>query len=142
MAPSENRAHRVLLLDDDASLLSSLARFLEKCDFEVLTAAHIDEAMDLLHRERVNALILDVRFTDARDLDRTGLDVLAFARLNPALDAVPIAILTGGFLTAAEIEMIQRHQASLFSKPTPFQILLAWLHDALPSRSDSRSKQV
>ena len=50
---------RVLLVDDDLDLLYGLAQLLSET-YEVLTASNGDEALEILERESVDAVVLDV----------------------------------------------------------------------------------
>ena len=50
----------VLFLDDDASILRINQVYFESRDYKVLTSASFPEAQDLLDRERVDCLVLDV----------------------------------------------------------------------------------
>lgn len=50
----------VLFLDDDASILRINRVYFESRDYRVLTASGFSEALDLLSRERVDCLVLDI----------------------------------------------------------------------------------
>lgn len=52
---------RVLLVDDEASFVETLRRRLSLRKLEVLTAASADEAFDILDREPVDVIVLDVK---------------------------------------------------------------------------------
>ena len=60
---------RVLLVDDDASLLKLLAIRLEAEGFSVFTAPSAEEAMQLLRNQSVEVVVTDLRMEGASGLD-------------------------------------------------------------------------
>jgi len=61
---------RILIVDDDILVLDALRELLVADGYEVLTAARGQEALDILQREHVDLVILDVIMPKM-----TGLDV-------------------------------------------------------------------
>jgi len=61
---------RILIVDDDILVLDALRELLVADDYEVLTAARGQEALDILQREHVDLVILDLIMPKM-----TGLDV-------------------------------------------------------------------
>mgnify|MGYP006346275519 CR=1 FL=1 len=53
-------ATKILLVDDDPTLLSFLSEYLQNNDFTVHTAAGGVEALRLVYRERPDLVVLDV----------------------------------------------------------------------------------
>ena len=51
--------HRILFVDDEPHVLEGLKRTLHKEPYEILTAGSADEALAILARERVDAVIAD-----------------------------------------------------------------------------------
>jgi CheY-like chemotaxis protein len=51
----------VLIVDDEPELLDIFSRWLERCGCKVLTAANGAEALELLHGEKVDALVSDLQ---------------------------------------------------------------------------------
>ena len=60
---------RILVLEDEALLRRCLTRLLERHGHEVIPAASLEEARDLLRGRSVDAAILDVRLPDGNGLD-------------------------------------------------------------------------
>ena len=104
---------RVLVLDDDATARESLARFLGARGYETIEVGTASEAIDLIRRTRIGAVILDVRLPDSE----SGLDVLEHLRSHPTCATIPAIILTGAVLTEDEHLTVARHHAHLFHKP-------------------------
>ena len=80
---------RVLLVDDDPSIVRALRSYLEQTGLEVLTAHDGNTAMRVLHHEKPELLILDLMLPD---LD--GWEITRTIRANPVLAATPIIMLT------------------------------------------------
>jgi DNA-binding NtrC family response regulator len=60
---------RLLLLDEDRILLSSLAQFLRREGYDVKTSDRIDEAMAILENGQIELLLVDVNIPGARPID-------------------------------------------------------------------------
>lgn len=86
--------NRIMLLEDDASLVDGLVYSLKKNEFDVEVARTVGEALQLLSRiEKYDLLILDVTLPDG-----TGFDVCEQVRKENA--QIPIL-----FLTASDEEV-------------------------------------
>ncbi|OZI10683.1 DNA-binding response regulator [Bacillaceae bacterium SAS-127] len=85
--------HRVLLLEDDISLIDGLQYSLEKNGFELGIARTVRQAMDLIAKKQYDLLLLDVTLPDG-----TGFTVCEQVRKKG--NDVPII-----FLTAADEEV-------------------------------------
>jgi len=102
----------VLVVDDEESIRTWLARSLDEFGCEVLKAPDTATAHAILQGFTVNALILDVRLARG-----SGLDVLEYVRAQERFAGLPVIVLTGSDLTAKEQDLIRRHRAHLFYKP-------------------------
>ena len=86
--------NRILLLEDDVSLVDGLVYSLKKNEFDVEVARTVNEAMKYLHEiSRYDLLILDVTLPDG-----TGFDVCG--RVRKENQQIPII-----FLTASDEEV-------------------------------------
>ncbi|WP_029134275.1 response regulator [Sedimenticola selenatireducens] len=52
---------RILVIDDEASIRESLCAFLEDYDYVVDSAESAEEALEMLHQERFDLAIVDMR---------------------------------------------------------------------------------
>jgi DNA-binding NtrC family response regulator len=59
----------LLVVDDEEPIRSALKRFLGQQNYEVMTAATGDEALESLERHKVSCVLLDVRLPDANGVD-------------------------------------------------------------------------
>jgi putative two-component system response regulator len=84
---------RLLLVDDDAGIRELLRATFEAVDVELDEAENADAALDILLRNRPDAIVLDVSMP--------GMDGLAFCRRlkhDPLTATIPIVLLTGADL--------------------------------------------
>lgn len=80
---------RILVVDDDKSIVKILRGYLEQSGFEVLAAFDGETAVHTLRRERPDLLVLDLMLPD-----RDGWDITRLIRADPHLAAIPIIMLT------------------------------------------------
>jgi CheY-like chemotaxis protein len=100
---------RILTLDDEPVARGIMGRYLGLHGFDTVEAGSVADAVTALKRERVDAVILDIKLGE----QKTGLDVLRALRALPGLDRLPAIILTGKVLTEEEELAITRERAFL-----------------------------
>ena len=81
---------RILIVDDEPSIRSLLSRVLVREGFEILLATNGQEGLEIAAKENPDLIILDLNLPDLY-----GEDVCQKIRQNPAIDNVPVLILTG-----------------------------------------------
>ncbi|WGS49792.1 response regulator [Paraburkholderia sp. D15] len=79
----------ILAIDDSASMRQILAATLTTAGYEVTLAADGNEGL-----ENALAMSFDLVLTDQHMPGKTGLDLIAALRNNPAYQATPILVLT------------------------------------------------
>jgi signal transduction histidine kinase/CheY-like chemotaxis protein len=79
----------VLVIDDDAEACEIIRRFLEKDDFNVVTALSGEQGLRLAHEVHPAAITLDVVMPDM-----DGWSVLRALKADPVLHTIPVIILT------------------------------------------------
>jgi DNA-binding response OmpR family regulator len=82
-------SQRVLVVDDDKSIVKVLTAYLEQSGYQVLTAYDGEMALHALRRERPDLVILDLMMPH-----RDGYEVTAIVRSDKSLAATPIIMLT------------------------------------------------
>ncbi len=80
---------RVLVVDDDRSIVKVLRGYLEQAGYQVLTAGDGETALHILRRDRPDLLLLDLMMPG-----RDGWDVTRVVRADPVLAPLPIIMLT------------------------------------------------
>jgi len=124
--------HKILLVDDNAELLTLLARLMESEGWIPVTAGKGRQAIDLVPAERPSAAVVDVLLPDMM-----GYDVAAALRQAN----VPFVFMTGVFKGGrASTEARSQHGAAgYFEKPFEARKLLDALRALLPSSPPTRS---
>lgn len=101
---------RILLVDDETSITSTLTTFLQLSGFDVLTAPHGEAALQLLQQHPVDLIVLDVLMPhlDGRETLR---------RLRRQEDWTPVILLTQIEGRAERIMALEEGADDYLSKP-------------------------
>jgi CheY-like chemotaxis protein/signal transduction histidine kinase/HAMP domain-containing protein len=91
------RRKRLLVVEDNAAERMSIGELLGHDDIEISTAESGGEALDILRREAIDCVVLDLRLPDM-----SGFDVLQELREESSLSEVPVVVFTGRELTPEE----------------------------------------
>ncbi|HKK52780.1 MAG TPA: response regulator, partial [Myxococcota bacterium] len=103
--------HSVLFVDDEVNILKALQRLLRGEPFEVLTASHASEALELIDRRQPQVIVSDQRMPEI-----SGVDFLASVR-DRHNDVVRM-MLTGYTDMTIAVEAINRGEIyRLITKP-------------------------
>lgn len=65
---SMQASHKILIVDDDTMMCVSLKGLLEENGYHVYAASHHDEAVQVLMKQGVDLILLDLRFHDIAEL--------------------------------------------------------------------------
>jgi two-component system nitrogen regulation response regulator GlnG len=114
----------LLVVDDEANVLYSLAKSLQSDTLEVLTASTGRAGLELMEQRRPDAAILDVRLSDM-----SGLEV--FDRIRQIDPRLPIIIITAFATTETAIEAMKRGAFEYLLKPIDFHQLREVVERAL-----------
>jgi CheY-like chemotaxis protein len=102
--------HEVLVVDDEAVVLTVLREALRRGGYRVTTAASAEEAIDLMHKRRFDLVLTDKNLPGA-----SGLDVLRAARtLTPA---PAIVLITGYTSYDSAVEALDIGAQDYIEKP-------------------------
>jgi DNA-binding NtrC family response regulator len=101
---------RILIVDDDASLVEALTGLLDQAGYEVRSVETAEAALELVRREPVELALLDIRLGVA-----SGLDLLPQLKvLRPEMSVI---MLTGVGTIATAVEAMQRGADNFIEKP-------------------------
>jgi two-component system response regulator RegA len=107
---AQGAGRKLLLVDDDAPLRRSLARALERREFQVLAAEGVAEARALAREHRPEFAVLDMRLTEG-----SGLDLVRTLReMRPE---IRIVIVTGYGNIATAVAAIKAGAVDYLAKP-------------------------
>ncbi len=104
--------YRILVVDDDKSIVKVLTAYLEQSGYQVLVAYDGETALHQLRRERPEAMILDVMMPG-----RDGWEVTQRVRADATLAATPIILLTARIEDADKIVGLELGADDYITKP-------------------------
>lgn len=114
---------KVLIVDDEAALLSSTSKLLGHLGFETATVAEAGAILDRARAERPDVILQDIRMPGL-DLDR----LVGELRQDPATAKVPVVLCSASMDVAETAERLA--VAAWIEKPYRPQELVATLHRA------------
>ncbi len=121
LAGPDAKTYRILVIDDDRTVVETFSRMLQLEGFEVATALDAEHGLALAEEARPDAIILDLRMPAV-----SGLQLLRTLRSRPHLVDVPVAVVTGDYFlgesTALELNALG---ASVRFKPVWLEDLVA-----------------
>jgi two-component system, NtrC family, response regulator PilR len=126
-APAEQRAPRILVVDDEPSMRELLAIVLRREGYEVLLAANGRAAVDLLEHQSVDLLISDINMPDM-----SGVDVLRAAK---RVDQDILGIMITAFAsTETAVEAMRLGACDYLSKPFDIDLLKMKVREKVENR--------
>jgi two-component system NtrC family response regulator len=120
----------ILIVDDDAAMREGLAETLSDLGHRAVEAPDGDAALAIAARERLDAVLLDLRIPR-----KDGLEILRQLRSRPG--APPIAILTAYASAENTIEAMRLGAFDHLTKPIGRDDLISLISRMLRSRSDT-----
>jgi CheY-like chemotaxis protein/signal transduction histidine kinase/HAMP domain-containing protein len=84
------RKRRLLVVEDDAAEQLSIRELLAHDDIEILTAGTGEAALEILRKEPIDCVVLDLRLPDI-----SGFEVLNLIRDDESLPDLPVVVFTG-----------------------------------------------
>lgn len=130
-AVAVGRSATVLVVDDEVSMRSLLTQRFEAQGYCVESVANVDDAIAVLTRSSIDAIVLDVKMPR-----RSGLDLLRFVRRHEKLRHVPVLILTGVTLSPDEEAIVKANPVYIFYKQENLEEFDIYL-DRLTGRSSA-----
>ena len=103
---------RILVVDDDKSIVKVLSAYLEQSGYQVLPAYDGEMAMHILRRERPDLVILDLMMPG-----RDGHEVTSLVRADKSLASTPIIMLTARVEDADKIVGLELGADDYITKP-------------------------
>lgn len=126
--PSPRRT--LLVVDDQPSVRASIAYFLEVCGYRTFQAESGEAAIDLLGKEQVDGVLLDVQMPKLNGLETSvRLNALNRASNRP----VKIWFMTGIYYRELNEECAKAGGIAVFRKPFDWPGMLAELEQGLSS---------
>ncbi|MBM4070349.1 MAG: sigma-54-dependent Fis family transcriptional regulator [Planctomycetes bacterium] len=101
---------KLLVVDDEANVRYSLERSLESDRLQIVTAGTALKGIELVRREKPDAVILDIRLPDLSGLD-------AFNQIREIDPRLPVIVITAFATTDTAIEAMKRGAFEYLVKP-------------------------
>jgi len=118
---------KILVVDDDENILEVIRMRLESADYEVLTAAREEEAI-----EAIRSQVFDLSIVDLQLAQTDGISLME--GLHLVLPEMPVIILTAYGSIESAVGAIKRGAYSYLTKPFDSQDLLLQIEKALENR--------
>ena len=112
----------ILVIDDEQELLDVVKELLERHLYRVLTAASGREGLDLLRKEKVHLILLDIVMPKM-----SGFEVLSELKRNSETASIPVVMLTARMETGMILEARQLGAQDYIVKPFQPDDLLKWI---------------
>jgi two-component system, chemotaxis family, chemotaxis protein CheY len=112
----------ILLVDDDPEIRSLTRTFLEHENYRVLACGDADRAAKVFS----TAPHVDLLITDLYMPDRSGIDLAH--QLKATRKDLPILVISGGIIDAAQQALLQRQGWTFLPKPFSLPQLLSAVH--------------
>ena len=124
---------KILVVDDEESILFALMEYFTKCGYEVDCAREIEEALALLTTARYSVAIVDLRLTGVDGVE--GLEFIELLRKqSPKTRAI---LLTAYGSPEIEREALNRGVDILLHKPKPLHEMARVVADLLAERDEN-----
>jgi two-component system, cell cycle response regulator len=123
----------ILVVDDAPPNVKLLRLILKDAGYRVLEAGSGPEALDILRREKPDAMVLDVRMPGM-----TGYEVCQTVRRDPEFATLPVIMVTALSLPEERIRGIEAGATDFISKPFNRKELLARIQASLAVAQSAR----
>ena len=123
---------RILIAEDDASLLKVMASFLRKRGAVISEANNGQEAADLLSKESFDLVLSDVQMPIM-----TGIELLV--KIREKHKTIPVVLLVTGQAQVTEAESMAKGAIGLVQKPFKLAVLVAKLEGFIAAGELKRS---
>jgi DNA-binding response OmpR family regulator len=120
-------AHRILIVDDEPNIVTSLEFLMRGSDYEVRVARNGEEALRLAESLRPDVVLLDVMLPQ-----RSGFEVCQQIRENPILRDVKIIMLTAKGRDAERDRGLNLGANAYVTKPFSTKELMRTVRGLLP----------
>ena len=123
---NDSEPKKLLLIDDDPNLILLVRDYLEFNGYQVLTAHHGREAMDILDQEMPDLIICDVMMPEM-----DGYTLVEQIRRNPRLQWLPVIFLSAKGQSKDRIKGLTTGADVYMTKPFEPDELVAQVHSTL-----------
>jgi len=128
-----NNGH-ILIIDDEAALRQTLARILQKADFEVTTAENGEQGIDFLKTTKFDMVFMDLRMPGLG-----GLEVLKI--IHNGYPALPVVLFTAQPDLNSAVEALRHGATDYLLKPLKPQVIVERAKTILTNQKKENRKR-
>ena len=125
-------AEHILIVDDEPSIRDSMQQLIERSGFNSFSASSAEEALELLHKNKMEIVITDIRLPG-----KDGLELTELIKKDHDADVI---VMTGFTGTYSYEEAINKGASDLVFKPVRFDELLLRVKRVLKERRSSQER--
>src|SRR5262245_20415153 len=114
---------KILIVDDEKNIRTSLGRFFDLHGNQVTSAEHGAEAIEQVRKSSFDCVVLDLKLPDM-----DGIQVLE--KIREVDSYVPVILLTAHGSTSRAVEAIKKGAFDFFEKPSDEEKLLIAVRNA------------
>ncbi|MBX3247911.1 MAG: sigma-54-dependent Fis family transcriptional regulator [Myxococcales bacterium] len=116
----------ILVVDDEKNIRRTLRMVLEGAGFDVLAEESAEAGLEVLAREEVDLVLLDVRLPEM-----SGIEALERIRARPETRDLPVIVISGHASVAEAVQAVQAGATDFFEKPLDRDRVLVTVRNAL-----------
>lgn len=124
----ENSKSKILVVDDEETILFALKRVLSRENYEIFLADNPVEAWEILDRENIDVLITDIMMNEF-----SGLELME--KTKEKFPMVPVVLITGNPDLSTAQEAIRHKAYDYISKPVERNRILEVVQSAVQSKN-------
>ncbi len=129
--------HKILIIDDDFAIQTSLSLLLNQNDYETVTASNPNEALEVIKEEKLDLIILDMNFT----METTGEEGLTLLKnIKSLLPAIPVILITAWGSISLAVEGMKAGAVDFITKPWSNEFFLQSVRTALCLSKETEKK--
>lgn len=113
-------ANKILIVEDDPGILEMMAFSLSHAGFKTFKAERAQVALDMMHRDQPDLVVVDWGLPDL-----SGLELVSLIRRDDVLKAIPVIMLTARAEESDKIKGLDHGADDYLTKPASVQELIA-----------------
>ncbi|MEB3231812.1 MAG: GAF domain-containing protein, partial [Leptolyngbyaceae bacterium] len=133
MGPSSTKAAHILVVDDNPDLRSYVSSILKQAGYQVSTARHGLEGLELIQLRQPNLILTDLMMPHV-----SGLELIQRVRQTDAIKGIPIILVTAKADEDTRIEGAEKGADAYLSKPFNHRELLAEVRNLLALKASEQ----
>jgi two-component system nitrogen regulation response regulator NtrX len=121
----------ILIIDDEADIRDILADIFEDEGYNVLRAAHSEQALSLIKNNEINLIVLDI-WLDNSDMD--GMQILKHLKSRPSVKDIPILMISGHGNVEMAVNAMKIGAFDFIEKPFKVDHIVLTVNKAIEQR--------